>query len=461
MIGSRCHSVTFVGSYCTKRMRDKSAFLAQVSAGPVRLAPIPRREQGVSAYRAKSSRTMTHPDIRTTSDPSDPGDEVQRNFRYQHAYGVILLIAGASGQERYVSVYCEHHEDLLCERDDGTFDAYQVKTRGEESGFWRLNHEPLRHSIRRFVKLRSLFGNNVRRLVFVANSGIRVEPIDSSVDERRKQDPASLLAAVHAADSASDTPPPFDAVLSEYAEYCECTEDDVFATFKVMEMAKGPGRDGFEHEVSHRHLPEFEPCRNLSPSALNGIRDELIQRVYYASSRPPTDPSDRWSAHSARQGAIEAKRISVSMVEEIVKNRTTVPFRFLPDGDSEILEATTDTATLHSKLTRGGLSDHFPTMHRLALSAEARMAEMVYESGGQVVENLAGRVETTCMLANNEAQVQVDSGAQFGKLMLQGASRELETDARATGEDRNFLLGIAALLTGMCRVWWSEQFEVR
>lgn len=65
---------------------------------------------------------------------NDPGDETQRNFRYQAAYGVILLIGSLSGNLPYVSVYAEHHEDFLCERVDGKYDAYQVKTRNPEDG---------------------------------------------------------------------------------------------------------------------------------------------------------------------------------------------------------------------------------------------------------------------------------------------------------------------------------------
>lgn len=71
-------------------------------------------------------------------DETDPGDETQRNFRYQHAYGVILLIAGAASVEPYSAVWCEHHEDVLAERVDGSYDAYQIKTRQPERGYCRF-----------------------------------------------------------------------------------------------------------------------------------------------------------------------------------------------------------------------------------------------------------------------------------------------------------------------------------
>ncbi len=58
----------------------------------------------------------------------DTGDEAERNFRYQHQYGVVLLVAVRRAAFPYVNLYCEHHEDLLCERLDGLFDGWQIKT---------------------------------------------------------------------------------------------------------------------------------------------------------------------------------------------------------------------------------------------------------------------------------------------------------------------------------------------
>src|ERR1700759_3235223 len=84
-------------------------------------------------------------------DATDPGDATQRNFRYQHAYGVMLLVSGKLGLRPYVAVWCEQHEDYLAERNDNKFDAYQVKTSRPESGAWRLNDLGLIKTIGRFV----------------------------------------------------------------------------------------------------------------------------------------------------------------------------------------------------------------------------------------------------------------------------------------------------------------------
>src|SRR5947208_3025920 len=89
----------------------------------------------------------------------DPGDETQRNFRYQHAYGAILLIAGAAKIESYSAVWCEHHEDLLAERNDGLYDSFQIKTRQPERGYWNIDSEEIVASLKKFVKLHNQFGD--------------------------------------------------------------------------------------------------------------------------------------------------------------------------------------------------------------------------------------------------------------------------------------------------------------
>jgi hypothetical protein len=90
-----------------------------------------------SKRRRQSSPPPTPVDV---FDGSDPGDATQRNFRYQHAFGVILLVAAKMGRRPYVAIWCEQHEDLLAERSDRTFDGYQVKTSRPENGPWKLNN---------------------------------------------------------------------------------------------------------------------------------------------------------------------------------------------------------------------------------------------------------------------------------------------------------------------------------
>lgn len=111
--------------------------------------------------RSSSSKKVTPQSISFDISPDeildtvDTGDETQLRFRYQHAYGVILLLAALSGKKPYIGLWCEHHEDLLGQRNDVFFDAYQIKTRRD--GSWNLSDAPLKDSIKRFVEVDQRF----------------------------------------------------------------------------------------------------------------------------------------------------------------------------------------------------------------------------------------------------------------------------------------------------------------
>jgi hypothetical protein len=141
-------------------------------------------------------------------DHKDPGDETQRNFRYQNGYGAILLIASARGDKPYRAVWCEHHDDYLCEREDNLFDAYQIKTRKPEQGYWKLTDPDLKGSIKKFCTLLSKFGDNIRDFYFVSNTEASnvSQNIQNQNDLRRS--PVQFLRVIKDVESESDIPDP-------------------------------------------------------------------------------------------------------------------------------------------------------------------------------------------------------------------------------------------------------------
>ena len=385
---------------------------------------------------------------------------------------MILLVAGASGEAPYLRVFCEQHEDLLCERDDGLFEAFQVKTRGPEGGYWEMSNAALRKSIKRFVALRKRFGPRIQRFVFVSNSGMRAQPVESEKPGSRARDPWTVLR--YARDGSSG---PLDdeipAALDKLATECDCDRDALLAILRDTRLVPGPSLNGYDAQVAHDHLTTLPECTSLSAVRLNGIRDELIHRVYSASSLSGISPAAHWMAQDGTDGVpatVEAKRVSVEIVREIVKARSETPLRFLPSGTPLDLVGSGDPTSesslgvLTKKMRRGGIEAYLPLMKRLALSAEARLMEIALGADPSAVDQLAGVVETEC------GQAQLDSdlaagGAPYGKAMLQGVFRRLETlardhPARVHREDKNCLTGIAAILSEDCRVWWSDPFEL-
>src|SRR5258708_2682743 len=221
-------------------------------------------------------------------DTVDAGDETQLRFRYQHAYGVILLLAALSGKKPYTAIWCEHHEDLLGQRNDGFFDAYQIKTRRD--GLWNLSDDPLKDSIKRFVEVDQRFPGKIKEFFFVSNA--RYE--NSNAQNKAGRSPKRFLQAVKHASSSSDLTPPFNTAFEELRLHCHCESLSLMTVLKKLDLLSGPGLDSFEAEIAQDHLPAIPQCHALPASALAILRDELIAQVYKASSLSVSDPARHW-----------------------------------------------------------------------------------------------------------------------------------------------------------------------
>lgn len=408
-------------------------------------------------------------DLSESSDSLDPGDEVQRNFRYQHAYGAILLIGATAGRLSYVAVWCEHHEDLLGERTDGTFDCFQVKTRSPGRGAWTIGEEGWKGSLKRFVRLVRRFGDRIHRVVFVSDTPLLDVGLEVRDRTRLSSSPAALLRQVNGAQSASELTQPFDRVFRKLLVDCRCTEDDLFRTLKRMTFQPGPSQDGIDAVLSHDHLPLLPECANLPRIKLNGIRDELIQRVYFASSLRIQDPARhyyRFQENGSGDPVLRAKRIAVDDVHLLLRDSPVVPFRFYPGAATvSIGQGRGNIFRLNTKMIRGGLSAHFVTMQRRALSAEEHLMEIAHrapEEIDSILDQLESVVQGECDDADLHA---VSMPGHFGSVKL----LKLQQGLKFVAEHRpdmvyhqpyECLIGLAGLLSGECKVWWSEPFDL-
>jgi hypothetical protein len=399
---------------------------------------------------------------------NDPGDETQRNFRYQVAYGVILLIGSASKRLPYVSVYAEHHEDYLCERVDGKFDGYQVKTRRPEEGAWQLLDEPFKKSLKRFAELCQKFGDCIEELRFVSNVDYS-NPSDKSNDVAKiRKSPVRLLKHIGECDSEKDILSPFDETFQELQRYCECSPSVLFGVLKKVGLVNGPDRKSFDSEILVTHLPVLDECKTLMLPQLIAIRDELIQKVSYASSLKIDDPSKHWvpiNISDEQNPTIKAKRITVEECVRTVSEKTAPPFRYsstrhpvlnLGNGKGNL-------SKLKKKMLKGDLAFQIETMERRSLSAEQRLMEAAIrkpEAVDDMLNQLASIVKAECDEAYHHAAL---SGKVIGPQMLDDVFRRLKKKADSNltyKEPYETLIGIAGLLTGECKVWWSEVFDV-
>jgi hypothetical protein len=235
----------------------------------------PLQEKKKRHKKPRPEKSLLDPAV--VRDDDDPGDSTQRNFRYQHAYGVILLAAAKRGEQPYIAIWGEHHEDLLAERNDERYDAYQIKTSRPELGTWKLNDGDLVKAIGRFVDLVAQFGNRIANLYFVSNTEYDMVTPQNKDDVKRRRCPRLFLEHVKQCNHSSEIAQPYLATFLELQADCGCNSDELYVTLCRVNLILGPSRGDYDAVLSNQHLGVIEECRNLGTEKLNEFRDQYDQ----------------------------------------------------------------------------------------------------------------------------------------------------------------------------------------
>ena len=306
-------------------------------------------------------------------DDSDPGDATQRNFRYQHAFGVILLVAGKMGSRPYVAIWCEQHEDLLAERSDGTFDGYQIKTSRPENGPWKLNDLEMIKAIGRFAELVQEFGEAINQLFFVSNTECDTIGKDATNDRRRSLCPRLFLEHIQSCNDPSQINSIFSPTFQNLQAECGCSEVVLFRTLQKMDIVLGPSRSEFEATISHEHIAQLDTCKALSADQLDTFRDYLIGVVYRASSLQTDDPIRHLRPLINGEDVdprLANKRLPVeSLVVYAAASQGPQVFQYVGESLIQLGQPRRQTI-LEQKLTAGGLADQIDYMAERERSTE-------------------------------------------------------------------------------------------
>lgn len=426
-------------------------------------SPKPKHSQQRGAARSNLGA-----DPSKTSSSTDPGDATGRNFRYQHAYGVMLLAAAKRGLRPYVAIWCEQHEDFLAQRQDGIFDGYQIKTARPELGAWRLKDGELTKSIGRFVDLVAEFGDRIGQLYFVSNTEFdEVTPVNKD-NKRRGRCPRLFLQHVRSCRSRAEIAAPFDGSFDELQASCGCDADQLIAVLHRMNLVLGPSRSEFDASLSHEHLAALDDCRTCNAEQLDAFRDELVAVVHRASSLQVTDPVRHLRPlidAGDPNPALAAKRL---VVEEVVIYRPPTAdnpsFRFLGEATLE-LGAGLSAGVIEQKFTAAYLEDQIDYMRERARAAEYSLLEDVArrpEAFPELLRQLEQRVHGELSEAHLRAR---QRPRPYGPAMLIDVQDRLRRLAEERPEDVGHhgyecLIGVAGLLTGECRVWWGPRFPI-
>jgi hypothetical protein len=402
-------------------------------------------------------------------DPSDPGDTTQRNFRYQHAFGVILLVSGKLRLSTYVAIWCEQHEDYLAERADRTFDGYQIKTSRPENGAWKLNNLGLIKTIGRFVDLVEEFGDAINKLFFVSNTECETVGKDNTNDRLRALCPCLFLEHVQSCQTLVDINSVFRPTFESLQAACGCAEEILFRALQKMDVIVGPSRGEMDAALCQEHLASLDLCKSFNADQLKAFRDDLIGIVYRASSLQVEDPIRHLRPLINREAIDPRLAIKRLVIETTIvfspEADEPKPFQFVGESLIQLGEPRLPTI-LEQKLTTGGLADQIDYMAERERSAENHLLEDVQRRPERYPE-LLKQIEQVVIGECREAHLRARrASAPYGPAMLidvQDRLRRIAHEEAPLVGDHGYecLIGMAGMLTRECVVWWSPRFQVQ
>ena len=397
-------------------------------------------------------------------DHSDPGDQVIRKFRYQHAYGVVLAILMVNQTRPYRAIWCEQHEDLLAERTDDLFEAFQVKTRKSETGSWKVTDEAFVESIRRFIDLDLEFPRKITKFCFVSNT----EYSNSDAKKSIHLSPIKLSKAVLAAKSKNDLE---GSTLDGFEALRDATKQDGDALFSVLrrlELVHGPTERAFEDELCQTHLPSLSQCSGLSARSLAKVLNSLIALLERAASLQSNDPLRHCVGLTSTDEVdpyLLGKRVCADDVTLAIRDACDIGVQYPEElATLSFDKDQSSSVVLKKKLDRGGLGARYEAMRRKVLTAEHALLDVASRPDGG--KQKIAQVENVVLSECDEAHLRAKSlQTQFGPAMLIDVYDRLKAIAsndpsKVNQQPYEVLVGVAGLLTSACLVWWSDQFQM-
>ncbi len=397
---------------------------------------------------------------------NDPGDDIQRRFRYQSTYSAILSLHMCKDDSPIEELYCELHEDILLKFKDGKFGGVQVKTRERHLGPLDLNCEEIKKALRRFVSLDLLFPSAFSSFTIATNAGFskaKNKCIETIHGLAKNSDTGILLK--NRSQSKS--------FIKQMAKQNSCSEEQVISVLGRLRLL---GSISSMEDIKTNLTQKVADILNLKGHTLgviDSIVDKLILRHIDAASLSngashseyfvlSNDPKDE-----AIGAIIQNKRLTKQIVFDIVKQQLSEPITLFIKDSGGIPKSSGSAQKLATKMDAGGISlENIDLAKDQKYSFEALTLTWLYKYPEDEANK---RYDQVISIVKNQCQESFDEAAKddqlFGIEMLKLTRAKIR--ARFNGHESDFfdckyehLLGVAGVLTEDCKVWWSKHFSI-
>ncbi len=410
-----------------------------------------------------------------TVSETDKGDDVQRRFRYQAFFASLILLELLKEDTEFDEVFCEHHEDTLVKKRDGTFIGIQVKTRLSGREPFKADEEQILNSLYRFVEQELQFPGLFVKFIIATNYTFWAE---------EKENSRNLRYLISLAKEAC-----INKTSRLNRGLTNCINH-------ISERLEKNGRMGIDRHLIldvlqrvelEENLPKFDDLESRLAFQISNIYDTgeaglddllfaakgLINRAFEASSLQHVSARSMYFSLFSNpkkmmtDAIIDGKRLRVVDVEQVLKERIASHGSLATRNVIPVEDLPTGIRKMELKMAAGKVSAvNILGAKDQKYSSERLLLEWIHKYGSS---NTTKRFDRLKLIIGNECREIYDQKYSkenpFGHDMLIEVRKQLRT--RITSDPELFfgckyehLLGIVGILTEMCEVWWSEEFEI-
>lgn len=403
-----------------------------------------------------------------TYDLSDPGDDMQLRVRYQHSYGLILFCQAEKQEIDCRSLWFEQLEDILLEKNSGKFNFYQIKTRELTLGKWKMSDDALVKSIKRFCEFEGEYGGSSDRFVFVSNCPCR-ESQESTKEAEKALSPINFFRRIKNLKDGGELDGEFKKRFDRLIKAVGFDGSILIRVIQKTSLVVGPPLENFDIELSATHLRSIPAIEDRSLTYINRVRDEFLHKIFKASSLSIEDTRKHVFCmvdEKEYDPRVLSKKIDLESFSEFINDAPKDVFMYFENSaELELGSSIRDMEILKRKVRRAGLISQYESLKRRALSAEEILLEEANKNPEKfqaMLDQVEGSVLSVCSDAILDAtNGQAIDGVEAFKL----ARKKLEylsknNPAQVSSKSSDCLIGVAGLLTGACKLWWSEEFDM-
>lgn len=397
----------------------------------------------------------------------DTGAETLRRYRYQAAYAAWLAVSALNGVPEAVAVYCEHHDDVLLELNDGRCDAIQVKSQSDGAGPLKGTAEQVLTSLRRFTVLEHEFGSRFRRYRLATIAGFyRVGKSSSNLGH--------CLEQAQACAPGSLPDPPLSTLVGKIKVPSGVSTETVVAALKKVELDYSlPKVEDMETRVREA-VESLEGVGQHRASDLLDAALAIIDLAFAAGAATQASSSAAYVAYledpasHAAHAAIKAKRLALEDIRAVIRDAAEKAALLGSKEGSDITKLPATSGIALRKLDAGGVSVHTAgILEDLRSSAELEISDRLYRDGAGIANADYDHLKVLVETLAEDSRLEAASGGEgeYGPAMYLDLRKRLREQCETTpGSTRGFsaeqLTGMAVILTELCKVWWSEPFAL-